>query len=130
MGTSTRTSLVTRILPPAEYPRLADTESAEFIPLLTESSKVLVIEDDGRIVGCEIFQLILHGEGLWIHPDYRGKTSVARRLWVGMKKTVKEHFGVQWFATSAATPQVHDLLVHVGAVRVPVENYMVPVCRS
>lgn len=125
---------MTRLLRVDEFPRLAGTEAEGFIPLLTSESKVVVVEHHGMIVGCEIFQLLLHGEGLWIHPDYRGKASVARRLWAGMRRTVRECFGVGWFTTAAATDDVRDLLEHVGAVKVPVDMYMVPVggtrCQS
>ncbi len=115
-----------RILPPEEYVRLVGTGAESLIQKLTDAARVIVVEQDGQIVGCETFQPVLHGEGLWIHPDYRGRSSVARHLWAGIRETVRECFGVGWFATGADSPQICELLEHVGALKL-CEHYMVPV---
>lgn len=118
--------MTTRILPPDEYPRLNGTEAEQAWPLLTDAARVVVVEHDGAIVGCHLLQPVLHAECLWIHPDYRKKASVARRLWMGVRKTVAEQFHVGWFHTACASADVEQLLTHVGAVKLP-DAYMVPV---
>lgn len=118
--------MTTRILEPHEYPLLAGTEAADFVMHITDAALVIVVEDEGVILGCHILQPVLHAEGLWIHPDHRGRVSVARRLWSAVQRNAKEHFGADWFATGAASDDVCRLLEHVGAVKLP-DHYMVPV---
>jgi N-acetylglutamate synthase-like GNAT family acetyltransferase len=119
--------MTTRILPPAEYPRLVGTEAATIWPQLTDAARVVVVEHDGAIVGCHVLQPVLHAECLWIHPDHRGKTSTPRRLWRAVQRVVREDFGAAWFATAACSDDVRGLLAHVGAVKVDGDHYMVPV---
>lgn len=119
--------MTARILPPEEWARLAGTEAELLIPMLTDASRVVVVELDGQIVGCHVLQVILHAECLWVHPAHRGKASVARRLWAAVQREAREHFGVRAFATAAVSDEVRDLLAHVGAVKVAGDHYMVPV---
>lgn len=119
--------VTTRILPPAEWPKLEATEAAGIWPALTDAARVVVVEHDGRIVGCHILQPVLHAECLWIAPAYRGRASVAGRLWSAVRETVRDQFGARWFQTAAISADVRALLAHVGAVEVPGQAYMVPV---
>lgn len=119
--------MTSRILNPDEYLRLAGTPAEGAVTHFTPATRVVVVEDDdGKLLGCEVFQPILHGEFLWIHPQHRGKSSVARRLWKAMKDTVKREFSVEWFATGCDSDQVRELLCHVKAHKLP-DHYMVPV---
>lgn len=119
--------MTARLLPPEEWARLQGTEAETVWPSLTPAARVVVVEQDGVIVGCHLLQPVLHAECLWIHPDYRGRSSVARRLWAAVKQTVREQFGVEWFATAAVSDEVRTLLAHVGAVPLVGDHYMVPV---
>lgn len=121
--------MTTRILPPEEYGRLAGTEAAALVPQLTDAARVVVVERDGEILGCHVLQIVLHAEGLWIHPDHRKRSSVGRRLWTAVQQTVRDSFGVAWFMTGCANADVAQLLAHVGAVKL-VDHYMVPVGGS
>ncbi len=118
--------MTTRVLEPHEYSLLAHLEAGVLVAHLTDAARVIVVEDGGQILGCHVLQPILHAEGLWIHPDHRGRVSVARRLWGAVQRQAREHFGVDWFATGAVTDDVCRLLEHVGAVKLP-DHYMVPV---
>jgi N-acetylglutamate synthase-like GNAT family acetyltransferase len=119
--------VTTRILPREEWPRLVGTEAETVWPQLTDAARVVVVEHDGAIVGCHLLQPVLHAECLWIHPDYRKRASVARRLWAAVQQAARQHFQARWFATGAASDEVRALLAHVGAVRVDGDHYMVPV---
>lgn len=118
--------MTSRLLPREEWPKLAGTDAATAWPLLTDAARVVVVEHDGQIVGCHLLQPVLHAECLWVHPDHRGKASVARRLWAAVQRTAREQFGASWFATGCASDDVRVLLAHVGAVPLP-EHFMVPV---
>lgn len=76
-----------RVLPCEEWPRLKGTllEGVwpQFHPQMT---RVLVVEQDGQIVGCSSFVSAWHVEGTWIHPDHRKKAAVGRRLWLAARR--------------------------------------------
>ncbi len=117
--------MTTRILPPDEWPKLAGTEAEYVWPYLDPlKSRVVVIEDDGAIIGCHILMNVLHAECLWIREDHRGKSSVARRLWTAVQTEAKA-MGAQAFSTSSMSDDIDRLLEHVGAVKVPGKYYSV-----
>jgi len=113
--------MTTRVLPPEEYPRLAGTEAEGLA--VPGSAQVLVVEDGDRIAGCWILMPILHVECLYVAPEYRKRASVARRLWIGMKRLVRDAHGSA-VMTAAASDEVRDLLAHVNATKVPGDHYV------
>jgi len=115
--------MTTRILPPDEYPRLAGTELETVWPTLPDGAAVLVVEQDGEIVGCWAAFLLAHVEGVWVAPAHRGKTSVARRLLVGMRRTLAEQFGASGALTAAVSDDVRGILDGLGATKLPGDHY-------
>lgn len=115
--------MTSRVLPENEWPRLAETEAGQIWPLLDpKRSHVLVVESDGEIVGTWILMNVVHAECLWIAPEYRGHASVARRLWLSMRKAARA-MGVPVVATAALSDDVRALLDHVGATKVLGDHY-------
>ena len=120
--------MTTRILPPNEYPKLIGTE----LGILVESDRmpanteVLVVEDGEKIVGCWSLMMFSHCEGIWIHPDYRLKPSVTRRLWTGMQDLARMH-GVTRILTGCLQRNIQRLLERAGAVQIPGLTYAIPV---
>jgi hypothetical protein len=117
--------MIARVLRPAEYAKLAETEVGALWPHLTAQTRVVVVEDHGHLVGCHLLQAVLHAECLWIHPAHRGRTSVARRLWPAVCREVRDHFQATAFATAATSDEVTRLLQHVDAQPIPGQHYMV-----
>lgn len=68
-----------RFLPPAEWPRLAGTLLDPAWRTFSHSDKVIVVEDEHRIVACTALIQVWHLEGTWVDPSYRC-VSVGRRL--------------------------------------------------
>lgn len=121
--------MTSRILPQNEWPRLAGTEAESVWPYLDPSrSWVVVVEDDGEIVGCHVLAYVLHAECLWVHPDHRGKASVARRLWATVRK-IAQAVGAPTLATAARNETVRELLEHIGAIHLDGEHYSIPLTR-
>lgn len=119
--------MVTRELPPSEWARLQGMDLAEAVPyLVPDRDVVLVVEDGDRIVGCWALVTVRHAEGVWIHPDYRGKTSVARRLWVHMG-AIARRLGVSRVVTGADDPGIARLLERHGAEKLSMESYVMAV---
>jgi ribosomal protein S18 acetylase RimI-like enzyme len=119
--------MTSRILPPEEWSRLAGTEADAVWEQLPASACVVAVEDDGVIVGCHVLVPVLHAECLWIHPEYRKRSSVARRLWSAVQREAIDRFGAFGFQTAAVDDHIRGLLSHVGAVPLPGDHYMVPV---
>ena len=117
--------MTSRILPREEYGRLQGTEAGEVV--WPSSATVVVVEDQGEIVGCHVLQAVLHAECLWIHPDHRGKSSVPRRLWSSVQQVVRQLFHAESFWTATTSDDVTRLLTHVGATAIPGAHYIVPV---
>lgn len=116
-----------RILPFDEWSKLAHTEAAAVYPYLDPArAHIVVVEQDGAIIGCHVLMDILHAECLWIDPAFRGRTSVARRLWTRVQATAKA-LGVRTMVTSACDDRVRGLLEHVGAVKLNGDHFVVSV---
>ncbi len=79
--------VTTRILPREDYGRLAGTELEAVREQLPESASVVVVEDDGEIVGCWALMPVLHAEGVWIAERERKRGRVALRLLRAMSDT-------------------------------------------
>jgi len=111
--------MTTRVLPPAEWPRLLGTELETVVPVLPEDAEVLVVEHDGAIVGCWALYPLLHVEGVWVAPEHRGRGGVFRRLLTGMRTLVHGHgrevvqTGALWGDEGAV---VATMLQKLGAV--------------
>lgn len=119
--------MTTRILPREEWPRLVGTEAEALLPTLDpEKAAIVVVEDDGAIVGCHVLFTMLHAECLWIHPEHRGRASAARRLWAAVQDEARA-IGATALITGAANDRVRGLLAHVGATPLPVDQYVVPI---
>ncbi|HXG71330.1 MAG TPA: GNAT family N-acetyltransferase [Gemmatimonadaceae bacterium] len=120
--------MTTRVLDRAEWAeKLAGTELDAVWPhLQQEDAQIVVVEDGARVVGCWAVIRYVHVEGVWIAPSHRGKGSVARRLFAGMKR-VAQQFGARAVLTGALTEDVRQLLRHLNATKLPGEHYCFPV---
>lgn len=120
----TLTCTVTRLLPPAEWPRLAGTEAEALWPLLDPAkAQIIVIEQDGVIVGCWTLMQVLHAECLWVAPSARKRGVVFRHLLSFLRRTASAA-GFTTVATAASSDEVRRLLDRFGAVRVPGDPYV------
>lgn len=124
-----------RILPEAEWGKLAHTEIGRALPYMKpEDVQIIVVEDGDRIVGTWAVLRVVQLEGVWIDEQYRKSGSVARRL---LRRTldVARKLTPYWAYTGAETQEVADLLTkHLDAKKYPCETYLVPlaelpVCR-
>lgn len=119
--------LTRRILPPEEWARLKGTELENAVPLLSPGdTRILVVEEDGRIVGCWALWRVAHLEGAWIAPESRGRSVVARELMIGMQALAAElHVTRAVTGNVPGNEQVAKLLAHLRAKRLPFDHYVV-----
>lgn len=120
--------LTTRELPPDEWPRLAGTELEAVCTRLQPSARVLVVEEDGRIVGCWSVLPMLHVDGLWIHPVHRSRGGVFRRLLTGMRGFVADA-GCRAAWTAALQPDIVDLITRWGGQELPGRHFLLPLVK-
>lgn len=118
--------MTSRILPPEEWDRLSDTDIPNILPHVGPTDMhIVVVEDEGRIVGCWALMPMLHLEGLWIAPEYRGRSSVARRLLKATWAEVKR-LAPRWVMTGCCDDTVRRLLTrHMNAAKVPSDSYLI-----
>jgi hypothetical protein len=122
MTTSAPTATTVRLLPPDEFPRLADYPLAEQHGVPDpRSSLILVAEDpEGVIVGVWAALTTIHLDGLWIDPAYRGTSRVASQLLHGMKAQLASLNLVHSFTMIAHdTPEVLILAQKAGFQLLP-----------
>lgn len=115
-----------RVLPPHEWPRLAGTELEAVYPYLNpDHADVVVVEDEGRVVGCWAFVRVFHADGAWIHPDQRGGM-VAQYLLRGIAALARLH-GSDRVVATAESDDVAHLLQRLGGEQLPGAHFVLPV---
>lgn len=119
--------MTTRLLDPIEWPRL-DAASAETVWRLLDPTKasILVIEQDGQIVGTLTLMTVLHAECLWIHPDHRRSFGVMKRLLNGLWSTARA-LGFKALWSGSITTEMSNILRRIGGSVVPGKSYVYPV---
>lgn len=118
--------LTSRVLPAAEWGRLAGTEVESIVPGLTpEHTAVLVVEQDGEIVGTWVLLRMAHVECFWVAPAHRGKAGVAARLLRSMRGLLGE-WGVRAPITGSVSPDVTSMIERLGGIRLPGEHFALP----
>jgi N-acyl-L-homoserine lactone synthetase len=119
--------LTTRILPSAEWAKLAPTALEHVWEVLRAGTdRVIVIEEDGQVVGCWTLIPTVHVEGIWIHRNQRARGNVARRLLHAMQDEAQK-MGATAVVTSSLTDEIADLAVRLGAEVLPGTHFVLPV---
>jgi N-acetylglutamate synthase-like GNAT family acetyltransferase len=116
-----------RVLPPQDWP-LLDEVGAETVWKLLDPSlaQILVIEDDGQIVGTLTLMSVLHAECLWIKPSHRRGYGVIKRLLDGMWSAAHTK-GVSALWAGSTSDTMTNILHRIGASEVPGKSFVFPV---
>lgn len=118
--------MITRVLPPEEWPRLVGTEAEGLWPLLDpENARVIVVEDEGRIVGTWTLMRVVHAECIWIAPEYRGRVGVVKRLLRGLHDLAAV-WGAAKVVTGSVSGHVTDLILRFGGQPLPYVAFVLP----
>jgi len=120
--------MTSRVLPVEEWSRMPESLDPLIMSLAPGSCRVLVVEDDGEIVGRWILFPVLHAEAVDIAPAYRKRGGVARRLLSLMYRSARE-LGFDRVWTASDSEDVTRILAHpsLGAVPVPALPFVLPV---
>ena len=107
-------SLTTRVLPPEEWERLAETDAGQLALVLNqETATVIGVERDGVLVGCAAVYPALHVDGLWIAETERKRTSIARRLWAAIRGEMTRR-GTRGAVAGAVSDEMRGVLEKIG----------------
>lgn len=118
--------MISRILPPEEWPRLNGTEAEKAWPLFNpENTRVYVVEDEGQIVACWTMLRMVHAECLWIAPSHRGSFGVFKRLIGGMRESAKI-WGAASVITGSVTEAVTRIIARLGGEPLPGLMFALP----
>lgn len=119
--------MTTRVLPPSEWARLAQTEMGPALAAINpDAITVIVAEDDnGEAIGCWGLVSFAHLEGMWIRPDHRRKGAVLKRMWNDICGLAAAR-GIAAVFTGAADPAVERWILKRGGLPVPFESFVLP----
>jgi hypothetical protein len=121
--------LTTRILPPAEWSRLAETPIAASVWQRHDpaSLQFVVVEDaSGAIVATWATLICRHVEAFWVRPDHQRRGGALRRLFISMRALLTT-LGATSVVTMAQDADVATLLIKAGATRLPGDTFLLPV---
>lgn len=112
--------MTTRLLPPDEWPRLETTLLASVWRTLNPAyAEVIVVEQDGQIVGSVALLSTLHAECLSVE----GGAGVARALWTALRDRVHAAGGQAVWGASMDAPMQRLLARH--AEPIPGDHFLV-----
>lgn len=116
-----------RVLPREEWGKL-DVSGFPTVgsSLRPEDSEVVVVEDGDKIVATMSTFRVTHFESLWVDPEYRGNAGVARMLLKAGIQSAKK-WTDEWVWGSSGTDHMDDILTRVGAKKMPVSTFVVPI---
>lgn len=119
--------MTSRILPPTEWYRLDEVGAETVWKMLDpERGQILVIEDQGQIVGTLTLMSVLHAECLWIAPAHRRGFGVIKRLLDGMWRTARQS-GATALWSGSVSDTMTNILHRLGASEVPGRSFVFPV---
>mgnify|MGYP001282412127 CR=1 len=81
-----------RELPPAEFERLAEIEPFKTYGVpSSETTRCVVVEDNGVIVGYWPIWNAVHAEPLWLDEGYRNSPTIGRKMLEEAHVILKQH---------------------------------------
>lgn len=120
-----------RILDPSEWSRLSGTELRDVWQWLQpDRTRILVVEDEqGAIVGCWAFLYVLHAEGVYIAPEHRGRSAVARHLLRGMRE-IAQASDASSVWTGALDETIAAFCQRLDAREIPGRSFVIPTLKG
>jgi ribosomal protein S18 acetylase RimI-like enzyme len=118
--------MTTLVLSCDEWAEIVKPYQAAAWACLDANAKILVIEDEGRVVGCAGLLPYLHVEGLWIDPAYRKRASVGRRL-LQMLRGAADAMRTRSVVSMIGTPEMDRIARALGGQPLPLPVYDIPI---
>ena len=119
--------MTSRVLDPLEHGRLDGTEIEEALPLFP-GARVIVVEEEGVIIGHLLLAPMWHAEGFYVAPAYRGR-GVDVELVAEMHATARA-MGLGTVFPAAETDGMVAYVERLGAVEIPARWFALAVRES
>ena len=116
-----------RLLPRAEYYRLAGTDLEDLLPDFP-GARVFVVEDGDEIVGHLMLAPFWHPEGFYVAKDYRGQG--VDTLLVSEMFDEARSMGLETVWPATASEGMAKYVTRLGAVEVPARWFALAVRES
>ena len=88
---------------------------------------VVVVEDDsGAVVGSIAAMRIVHLEGTWIAPEYRGNPAVARKLLRAGLGAARSLGAQKWVYINSDEDRTANMIERLGGQSMPIATHAVP----
>lgn len=110
--------MTARVLPYEEWSKLPEYMDPVLIELTPKTCRMCVVEHDGEIIGRWLLYPALFAEDLWVHPDYRKRVSVGRKLWRLVHRCAAE-LGFVRMVSSITDESMAGLVARAGGETMP-----------
>lgn len=115
--------MTSRVLPYDEWAKLDEVGADTVWKMLDPArAQILVIEDQGQIVGTLTLMSVLHAECLWIKPSHRRGYGVMKRLLDGMWAGARAQ-GAKALWSGSVSDTMTNILHRIGGVEVPGKSF-------
>lgn len=123
--------MITRELPPTEWPRLSQIPPFDQGLPDPEHWRILCCEDAGEILGVCGASDQVHWDPWWVHPDHQGKTSVFKQLLeAGLQMfSASDIYGVH-VTVPDDRPELQALVERFGFIEAPGKLYLLAVPKG
>ncbi len=98
--------MIARELPQSEWHRLDGTFQQDLVPQLTDQCRVIVVEDNGKIIAGWSLLTVQHAECLFVSDEHRNALLPLLRC---VRKTA-ESMGVHHFVSGTDLPSVVQMI--------------------
>lgn len=122
--------MIARVLDYEEWSKMPEYMDAVVTNLRPGTSRICVVENaQGEIVAHWLLYPVLFAEDLWVHPDFRHKVSVGRKLWRMVHRCATE-LGFSHLVSAAPDADAQQLFNHPSLRSEPMPTMMVYPVRS
>lgn len=118
-------ALTTRVLPPEEWAKIQHIPPFDQGLPNPDHWRILVVEEDGVIVGtCSLFDTV-HWDGWWIAPDHQGKAGAFRALVAaGLQELTAAAVAGVHTTVPDVRPDLQALITRYGFTEAPGKLYL------
>lgn len=114
-----------RVLPASEWDRLPETPHIAYaVP--PQDSRLVVLEENGEIVGTLFVARVTHFENLWLSPSKRGNAKAAMELVEEAYRQARS-FGSTWAWGASDTDKASAIIKRVGGKELAVKTFIIPI---
>lgn len=119
--------MITRILPKTEWHKLTESGLPELLRHVNATdADVVVVEENGKVIGTLGLVKLMHFEGVWIAPEKRHGYVLGRLLHGAEQLAMERGETCALGAAMDDDERMDDLIRRRGGVPLPIKVYAMP----